>query len=158
MRDMLRKHDAVFWIDSDAAFADHGRDLSEWLDGSADIVGCTDRPNGPYSINTGTMLIKKTKWSVAFLDAWWECRELSKYATWAFEQEALHDMITSDTMKCMSDNKIRIAPHDEFNSAFTEISTGRRDTFVLHFMACSAVYRRRELLHLIRRLHLPAGP
>lgn len=152
VRDALQKHDAVFWIDSDAAFADHATPLDAWLMSAADVVGCTDVPNGPYSINTGTMLLKNTDWCRGFVDAWWAMRAEPKYAQWAYEQEALHDLITSDAMQCVSDGKVAIQPHDAFNSAYSEIVSGRRDTFVLHFMALPAEYRRKELLTLCQRV------
>lgn len=152
LRDALDSYEAVFWIDSDAAFNQHETSLERWLQSDADIVGCTDVPNGPYSINTGTLLVKRTPWTRMFLEVWWSMRQVPKYQQWAFEQEAMHDLILTDAMRCVTKGKIVMEPHDSFNSSFDEIvRDNRRDTFVLHFMACPAAYRQKELTDLCRR-------
>lgn len=150
IRDALKTHDAVFWIDSDAVFNQHDVPLDQWLESTADIVGCSDHPNGPYSINTGTLLVKSTPWSRKFFDLWWSMRSIPKYSKWANEQEALHDLILRNAYKCST--KIQIEPAHAFNSAHTSLATGDRSTFVLHFMAMSADSRRAELAAVCTRV------
>jgi hypothetical protein len=154
IRDALRTHDAVFWIDSDAAFNMHDVSLDRWLDSPADMVGCSDHPNGPYSINTGTLLVKSTPWSRQFFDLWWSMRSIPKYSRWANEQEALHDLILKDAYKCVSTDKIQIEVASAFNSAHESLARGDRSTFVLHFMAMSSDSRRAELGAVCARLGL----
>lgn len=152
IRDHLPKYDAVFWIDSDAAFNLHDISLARWLDSSADFVGCTDVPNGPYKINCGTMLVKNTAWANQFLRTWWDMNGLPKYNRWANEQEALHDLLKGNVHECTA--RVKIEAVDAFNSSYPDLARGRRDTFVLHFMAMSAEVRRTELAALRDRLGL----
>ena len=152
IREALQSHNTVFWIDSDAAFNQHDVPLDKWMASPADIVGCTDYPNGPYSINTGTLLVKSTPWSRKFFDLWWSMRTVPKYSQWANEQEALHDLILQDVHGCASSNKVQIEPARAFNSAFEDLAHGDRSTFVLHFMAMDSKYRRQELQALCTRV------
>lgn len=152
VQDRLPAYDAVFWIDSDAVFNQHDTSLDRWLDDPADLVGCTDVPNGHYKINCGTLLIKNTPWCRRFVDAWWAKNGLPKYNQWANEQEALHDMITNDELRCVSAKKIKVEPVDAFNSNHAELAAGNHDTFVLHFMAMTSGVRRRELDAVATRL------
>lgn len=151
IRDALNRYDSVFWIDSDAVFNQHETSLDRWLDSPVDFLGCSDYPNGPYSINTGTLLVKSTPWSRQFFDLWWSMRRVPKYQKWANEQEALHDLILRNAYKC--DGKMEILPCDEFNSSYNDIVHGkRRDTFVLHFMSMNSAIRRSELQAVRRRV------
>jgi hypothetical protein len=150
VREHLPRHDAVFWIDSDAVFNWHDQSLHRWLAGDADFVGCADQPNGPYHINCGTMLVKNTAWSRAFMDAWWRRYRDVRYHRWAFEQEALHHMLDEDELGCRA--RVKIEPAAAFNSVYKDVAAGKRDTFVLHFMATPADTRRREIGEVARRL------
>jgi hypothetical protein len=150
VRDHLPSYDAVFWIDSDAAFNQHDVSLDRWLSDPADIVGCTDVPNGPYKINCGTMLMKNTEWVRGFMTTWWSMCILPKYNKWANEQEALHDLLVGNVHGCA--NRVKIEAVDAFNSSYPELANGRRDTFVLHFMAMPADVRRRELMAMRKRM------
>jgi hypothetical protein len=145
IRKALATHDVVFWIDSDAAFNRHDIPLDQWIQSPADMVGCSDHPNGPYSINTGTLLVKSTPWTKKFFALWWSMRFIPKYSQWANEQEALHDLILRNAYKCSSNGKIQIEPAHAFNSAHESLAKGDRSTFVLHFMAMQAESRRAEL-------------
>ena len=141
VRRELERHAAVFWIDSDAAFNKHAHSLQKWLDAPEDMVACSDHPNGPYAINTGTMLVKSTPWSKAFFDEWWTKRLIPPYSnTFAYEQTAFHDMLQADFMGCT--RRVRIEEASAFNSVYGELKAGKRDTFVLHFMAYNSDDRR----------------
>lgn len=150
VRETLPKYDAVFWIDSDAAFNFHHISLDEWLHDDADFIACTDVPNGPYHINCGTMLIKRSPWTARFLNTWWAMNTLPKYNKWANEQEALHDLIQGNVLGCR--HRIRIEAADVFNSKHSDLMKGKRDTFVLHFMAMKPDIRQRELSLIAQRL------
>ena len=148
MRDALDTHDVVFWIDSDAVFNKLDTPLDAFIASSADFMGCTDSPNGPYKINCGTMIAKSTPWCKKFLDELWAMRDMPKYNQWAFEQEALHDLIEADAHGAVSRNKVKVHPVDAFNSDVHELihhKNGARDAFVMHFMAQDSPTRQREL-------------
>lgn len=149
VRERLPQYDAVFWIDSDAAFNRVGQSLEPWLRRVEDVVACSDHPNGPYHVNCGTMLVKNTPWCRSFMDEWWRRYGDERYHRWAFEQEALHDMIDADALGCRS--RVRIEPAAAFNSVHADLAAGKRDTFVLHFMATPAATRRKELQAMLDR-------
>ena len=150
IRDLLPKYDAVFWIDSDAVFNQLDVSLDRWLADPAEFVGCTDVPNGPYKINCGTMLVKNTPWANGFMQTWWSLNGLPKYNKWANEQEALHDLLNGNVDGCA--DRVKIEAADSFNSSYPDLARGRRDTFVLHFMAMSTERRRAELMAVRQRL------
>ena len=146
MVDVLRAHrgqaDALFWIDSDAVFnpAHHARSL-EWLFGlDGHVIGCSDHPNGPDRINTGTLFVKDTPIASNILDAWWAMR--GTYDSFPYEQKAL-DVLARDHPKT-----ITARPAAEFNSVYGHLRDGRRDGFVLHFMSFDAKERAAEFAAL----------
>ena len=150
IREVLTRYDAVFFIDSDAIFNDHGKALDFLLKDKADFAACSDHPNGPYLANAGTLFIRNTPWSRELIDSWWAMRRDPTYHSWAFEQSALDTLLRADTS-----GRLRIYPATEFNSIAHEITEGRRDTFVLHFMGTSSEYRRSELLKQLQRFESP---
>lgn len=150
IRKLLNRYDAVFYIDGDAAFDMQEIPLDRWLDGPGDIVACSDRPNGPYHINAGTLLVKATPWSLRFLDKWAALQDDPKYAQWAYEQEALHDLIErNDDGEA---EKINIRPAEEFNSVYGAATDKGKRTFVVHLMSRSDAFRRRHLQRILQRL------
>lgn len=148
--ELLRAHhgraDALFWINSDAVFnpARHDKTL-EWLFAErGDILGCSDYPNGDSGgvISTGTLLVKNTPVAAQMLDMWWAARDGGDddddgggdagpgHAASPFpEQRAL------DRLAHTFPSAVRARPADEFNSVWTHLKAGRRDAFVLHFVA-----------------------
>jgi len=143
MVDILRRFvgeaDAVFYIDSDACFNKPEQSL-EWLFSyEANIVGCSDHPNGASYINTGTLFVRNTQTSRELLEKWWSMRHDAKYARFPYEQGALEDLAREHPA-----DGIIARPAEEFNSIWQNLARGKRDTFVLHFMAFSAEDRARE--------------
>lgn len=139
-------YDAVFYIDGDAAFNRHETPLDRWLHSPGDIVGCSDEPNGPSAINTGTLLVKRTRWSLDFLAKWGSLQP--QYSDeFPYEQQALHDLIRGGHA-----SRVDVRPANEFNSVFSDIADGDRSMFVLHFMASEAKYRHKELSKVLTRV------
>lgn len=148
MVDVLRQHhgqaDALFWIDSDAVFnpTKHHQSL-EWLFAlPGDIIGCSDHPNGKSFINTGTLFVKDTPVAKEMLATWWSARDAPEYTSFPYEQKALGDLAK------VYPSVIRARPADEFNSVYSDLRAGKRDSFVLHFMSYSAEKRASEFARL----------
>lgn len=144
-RDALESHDAVFYIDTDAAFNQPRQSLDELLDLPGDFVGCSDHPNGMYNINTGAFLVRSTPWAKRFMDAWKQRHGDAKYHAFAFEQQALHDMINENVLECKA--RIHIEPALRFNSDLTKVFGDQAKVawFVRHFMAKTSPQRRQGL-------------
>jgi hypothetical protein len=143
----LNDADAVVYIDSDAVFNDHTKSL-EWLfNVPGEILGCSDAPNGDSYINTGTLFVKNTKLARSLLERWWSLRDDPAYCSFPYEQKAL-----SDLARNAAPGSIVALPATEFNSIWSELRSGRRDTFVLHFMAFPAAERAAEFETIKRRL------
>lgn len=140
-RDELQHHDVVFWIDSDAIFNDHQRALP--LDGPEEFLICSDWPNGPSLVNTGTFAVKNSAFGRKFMNSW--CSLMTKAGSsynlkFPFEQQACEDLIRSLSPEDAA--KVRIAPAEHMNSVFGNVSRGNFDgLFVVHLMACPASYR-----------------
>ena len=145
MVELIRTHlatsDAVMFMDSDAAFNIHSQSLEFLFGVPGHIVGCSDAPNGPNFINTGALFVRNTPKGRSLTDAWWLLKTSSpKYLTFAYEQQALHDLAERTPP-----GQIVALPAETFNSVFAHIKRGKRDTFVLHFMAHDTPSRIREL-------------
>lgn len=150
LREAIEEYPAVFWIDSDAAVSQQHISLDRWLQSDHDFWGCSDHPNGPSAINTGVMLAKSTPWAKRFLDDWWSMRSYSKYQQFAFEQQALNDLIAANHLGCSS--RIGIEPAEAFNSVWSDILHGKQDTFVLHYMTMTSDTRATKLECLCKRV------
>lgn len=153
MRDLLADGtwDAVFYIDGDAVFNDHTISLAPWIQLQGDIIACNDRPNGVCVVNGGTMLLKNTAWTRAFLDKWQSMKSIPRYQQFAFEQKAFHDLYHSNWNTTKT--KIHQRPAWEFNSVWYEVVTQRKRTgFVVHLMSSDAAYRRKEFCAIAQRL------
>ena len=140
-----KEYDAVFYIDSDAVFWDHHRNL-DWLFEIQDghIVGCTDSPNGPNYINTGTLFVRNTARARALIKTWSAMRGKPKYQSFPYEQGALEDLAKAEGFR-----GIISRPAEEFNSIKANVDAGHREgLFVLHMMATSPEKRTTEFLAL----------
>ena len=141
VRDRLPQYSAVFWIDSDAIFNDHEMTLDKWLNAPAEFLVCSDFPNGPSLVNTGTFLAKNTTFTKDLMSRWAAMVDQGTYNTkFPFEQGALEDVIR----KLGTDaGKVQVLPAEEFNSVFGDVSRGQFKTFVMHLMALPHYYRRK---------------
>lgn len=140
--------DAVFYIDSDAVFQNHTQRL-DWLFEVPEghIVGCSDHPNGPSYINTGTLFVRNTPRAKELLRKWSRMRSLDAYQKFPYEQQALEDLAKAEGYQ-----GIVSRPAEEFNSVKARVDAGHRDTFVLHMMATPAAQRATEFRGLRSRL------
>ena len=138
--------DAVFYIDSDAVFNRPDTPLDWLFDVDGDVIGCSDAPNGLSLINTGTLFVKNTPRGRYLLDQWWSMRDDPKYAVFPYEQQALEDLARSS-----HGAGIVVRPAEEFNSVWGALRRGKRDTFVLHFMAHSDAERTAEFARILQR-------
>lgn len=139
--------DAVFYIDSDAVFYRQQQSLDWLFDIPGEIIGCSDVPNGPNYINTGTLFVRNTPTAKNLIKKWKAMRWHPKYQEFPYEQLALEDLAKTE-------KQITALPAKEFNSVIAEVYAGQRDTFVLHLMATSAEDRRTEFQAIRQKLLL----
>jgi len=139
LRQTLPKHDAVFCIDSDAIFNLQHVSLDFLINDSAEFAGCSDWPNGPHLVNAGAIFFKNTRWTRSLIDQWWAMRLNPEFQKGLRDQEALDVLLRANLGK-----RVRIYPAIAFNSIHHELKNGRRDTFILHFMATDEETRRFE--------------
>ena len=67
--------DWVFWMDADTVIMDSSRNIEDFLPLHHDLVLTTEK-GGSY--NAGAWLIRRSQWSLDFLDAWWSMSEFVK--------------------------------------------------------------------------------
>lgn len=154
-----KAHDYVMWIDSDATFQKHDVKLEsfidEYMDEKVDMIICDDSPNKPmpknpfsrdtFLPNTGTFIFRNTEWSRKFCETWWN-NPMNKEKARYHEQDVLINLYKENRDNLR--NKVRLMECEAMNSAFlnlprpSNLSGGKRDTFVLHMMARSAKDRR----------------
>jgi hypothetical protein len=124
-------YDYIFWIDSDAFFNNHDIQLENFIT-TYDMYICDDLPNnlpGQHCIvNTGTMLIKNTKYMQDFINIWLNYDGPYNYQPY-HEQTILDYMIKNNIFNC--ENKIKIYKANTFNSIIYEF---HNDDFIIHMM------------------------
>lgn len=148
IRDLLPKYRAIFYLDGDAVFNNHSMRLDKYLNEPGDIVVCSDHPNSGEKLNIGAFLIKRTEWSVGFMDIWYKLKDNSTYQEHSYDQKAISDLLTANQNG--EGLHFSIYHASEFNSDIKKVlSGGQRDSFVLHFMDSNTTYRETELLKVL---------
>lgn len=131
IKSSLPNYDYIFWIDSDAFFNDHDIKLEQFIT-SYDMYICDDLPNnvpGQHClVNTGTMLIKNTKYMQDFINIWLNYDGPYNYQPY-HEQTVLDYMIKNNIFNCKT--KIKIYSATTFNSVFGEFYD---NDFIIHMM------------------------
>ncbi len=148
IKDSLRDADVILYIDSDAVINYQNRSLDWLIQGDGDIIACSDKGNGPSVANAGVLLIKSTPMSIKLLDEWWSLRNNIEYEVFPYEQRAF------GTVAIKHPNSIKIHASDEFNSIWWALKQGKRDTFVLHFMAYDDCDRAKEIDKILTKLNI----
>ena len=124
-------YDYIFWIDSDAFFNNQNIQLENFIT-TYDMYICDDLPNnlpGQHCIvNTGTMLIKNTKYMQDFFNIWLNYDGPYNYKPY-HEQTILDYMIKNNIFNCK--NKIKIHKANIFNSIIYKFNN---DDFIIHMM------------------------
>ena len=64
--------DWVVWLDADTVVMNSEKKIEDFLPRDKDLL-ITEQKGGSY--NAGAWVIKKTDWSIAFLDHWWNMKE-----------------------------------------------------------------------------------
>ncbi len=142
----------VFWIDSDAIFNVQRTGLGGFAVKGADISICADVP-WRLGVNTGTMLVRNTRWARDFFDAWWARADASGFANEKnHEQSELDRMLSEDVAGCRTGGRVALFPDTAFNGAHWLPNPHER--FVLHFMGTDRDYRTRVLGDRLRALRL----
>lgn len=131
IKSTLSNYDYIFWIDSDAFFNNHDIKLEQFIT-SYDMYICDDLPNnipGQHClVNTGTMLIKNTKYMQDFINIWLNYDGPYNYQPY-HEQTVLDYMIKNNIFNCKT--KIKIYSTTTFNSVIYEFHD---NDFIIHMM------------------------
>ena len=145
------RHDALFFLDSDAIFNRQEVSLDFLLRGPWDLAGCSDAP-GADAINAGTLFLRCTPWTAAFVDAWWGLRH--EYTEFTYEQKALTHLVGR-----ADPGRVRIFPGRAFNSVIHDWTdeSRRLGNFVLHMMATSDADREAQFADWLARNPAAAG-
>lgn len=101
----INAFDAIWVLDGDVLITSFKNKIEDYITDDNDLFICKD-PNG---INAGSWIIKKTEWSIKFLDY---ILEYQNKGGWGCEQDA----IVSYMKEYPNDEKIKILPHPSINS------------------------------------------
>ena len=88
LREALKDHPWVFWIDSDAIFTNHAIRIEQFIQMGGDFFICRDFPHNMF--NTGTMLLRSCDWSFWLLDEVWKREDMANKLF--HEQTAINDL------------------------------------------------------------------
>ena len=124
----------VFWIDDDAFVKKSEIKVQDWLDlyaGADLIIGNQDAINqGQFSINSGVMIIKNTKWSRSFFNSLMKnpnCDYTSRSCCW--EQDCMRKVLS------LPNKHVALVPLGKFNCwGHHKSYAGRCDPWVYHVM------------------------
>lgn len=139
------QYEFVMWIDADAAFADHSKDLLRdvvrpLMGSDKDVLICDDKPNfgkrasspGTY-VNTGTFVVRNSDWARAFLRKWWDT-PMGKEIDPFHEQDVFNQLYARDPEL---QRKTVVADARVLNSVFGDLKSSRRPprgALVVHMM------------------------
>jgi galactosyl transferase GMA12/MNN10 family len=121
-RELLSRHDWVFWTDADAIIANPNRKLEDLIDPSYDWIVGSDW-NG---LNTGQMLVQNTYSAREALDRVWENPAGFEYRH-GYEQGALKLLIRNHSL---GDVRVLVTDQNVMNSCPTKYRSG---DFIVHF-------------------------
>lgn len=156
--DVLKRgdHQWVFWTDSDSLIMNDSIKLEELIDNHYDFILCSDHnpiddedvdilpkwraalhylPN----LNTGQFLIKKSKWSIDFLEKCYFKEEFVFHPWW--EQASILDLLFEDIKEHVYWSKTKTIPYrlmnsfPKWHSAGTTFAptTYQKGDFIIHF-------------------------
>lgn len=125
----------LLWLDADLILLDDSLDIIAIADAhaEADIIMSQDKPTAGFAGNTGTVLVRNTAWSKAFLQDWWTAYDRTKCC----DQHALTWLHHARNR----DGKLAFLPAAQLNSAFPAWSTFDSSSQVLHLAGMSSLYR-----------------
>ncbi len=154
---LLRKHlpwsDYVFWIDSDACFIDFRKPITNFCQSGADLVIAGHdcgfdlqgrrtryRINGHRAgLNTGVMLFRNSKWSVEFLENWWNRCVSGQSCHQMHEQGELQEMLMTNEFQALERTEL-ITPSSRLNRCDDEGADICE--YVLHLWGTGNQFRR----------------
>ena len=158
MSQNLDNFDYIMWVDADAVIINFDRrieDLIQMDPGKNFYTGGHHKgfdPEGnsiypihndlPAGINTGVFIVRKSKWSKAFLDLWWStCLRFGPNRIAFDEQGILQQFFLSNTVNCQEN--ISLLPPSEINRDDNFGEKGDRDVckYILHLWASSSEAR-----------------
>ena len=124
----------VFWIDDDAFVKKSEIKVQDWLDryaGADLIIGNQDAiDQKQFSINSGVMIIKNTKWSRSFFNSLMKnpnCNYISRSCCW--EQDCMRKVLS------LPNKHVALVPLGKFNCwGHHKNYAGRCDPWVYHVM------------------------
>jgi hypothetical protein len=120
----LKEYDVVMWIDSDAIFTNMKGTIESIVKmNTKDILLCDDI--GGWTVNTGVMIWKNTKWSRSILKDWQKMKKLP-HSQGAEQQQLIH-LLSNEDKHC-------IFPRKLFNQHPKEYVEG---DYILHMMGYS---------------------
>jgi hypothetical protein len=126
----LRDVEYLIWVDADLVMIDFDYKLSHLIDKypNADIIISAERHAETGVANTGSFILKNTKWSRTFLKEWWD----------NYDHKKAHDQIFFDKLYKSKYpdviNHIVILPSDEINSTPPATIYQKSNNAVLHLM------------------------
>jgi hypothetical protein len=131
----------VLYIDTDAIFNRPDMSIDECIlsHGSEDVLLCSDGPNSNnlYIANGGVILVRNTPGGKLFLDKLWSMRLVKEFQEFAFEQKAIHSLLTNSP-----NFTFRVCRARAFNSDYATVKAIEStkqwpDDYIVHLMATS---------------------
>ena len=142
VEEMMGKGQLIAWLDSDLIVLDMGLSLEHVAAAApqSDIILSRDPlPDEIMSVaNTGMILVKPSKFSLAFLHEWWTRKDRST----VWDQHVFTDMWESDFMGCKTQGKVMLLAPDALNSHRPATVYQQPYNQVLHMIGSVTHHRR----------------
>lgn len=132
-----RDFDYLMWIDADLIFLDMGMRLEQIAaeNPQAHIIVSAEHAGSTTLMNSGSILVRNSKWTREFLRDWWEYADRTLYS----DQEQFDLLYRSKSKDLV--NKIAILPPDALNSDPPPITSQKPYNQILHLMGEHSRYR-----------------
>ena len=140
-----REMDYLLWLDADLIFLDMSFDIIESVVSNTsihqggEIFISAESAGSSTMINSGSILVKNSDFSVKFLDSWWGNEDERKF----YSDQEQFDMVYHRMVAAGDSNvqKIRILPPDAINSDPPAMTNQKDTSKILHLMGEHTSFR-----------------
>ena len=161
----MAKHNVVVWFDADLAVHQQHIPVEAFVHGApgADILVCHDGANMTdrattaerdewHNVNTGSLIVRNTKWTRAFVARWLADAGSFKKGSPLQDQDKFVDMLRKGEMDARA--HVAVFSAKAFNS---KGMADTQDTFAWHLMARDMDYRKARFGELLAKVEARAA-
>ena len=141
VQEYMEKYDYIFVLDADAYIQNQNIPITRFItESDASLFICENGPNGGELLNLGSFIVKNTSTIHYILDKWYMLgTEMNKLWEPFWEQSVLNYLYENESEIAQ---KIKVFPHNIFNSWWLDYKNPNPNQFIIHVMATTSEIKR----------------